>query len=54
MRSPPTGDLLAKPCSWGETTCIQLLETNLLQEEETAGKLERFTHEMGRRMLATV
>ena len=38
----------------GETTCIQLLETNLLQEEETAGKLERFTHEMGRRMLATV
>ncbi|MDD6791603.1 MAG: DUF892 family protein [Thermobifida fusca] len=46
--------LVGKAMLMGETTCIQLLETNLLQEEETAGKLERFTHEMGRRMLATV
>lgn len=46
--------LVGKAMLMGETTCIQLLETNLLQEEETAGKLERFTHEKGRRMLATV
>ncbi|GAA3732859.1 ferritin-like metal-binding protein YciE [Spinactinospora alkalitolerans] len=45
--------LVGKAMLMGETKCIQLLETNLLQEEETAGKLERFANELGQRMLAT-
>ncbi|MEY9212506.1 ferritin-like domain-containing protein [Thermobifida halotolerans] len=44
--------LVNKAMLMGETTCIQLLETNLLQEEETAGKLERFANELGRKALA--
>lgn len=44
--------LVGKAMLMGETECIQLLETNLLQEEETAGKLERFAHELGQQMLA--
>ncbi|GAA3982943.1 ferritin-like domain-containing protein [Thermobifida alba] len=45
--------LVNKAMLMGETTCMQLLETNLLQEEETAGKLERYANEMGRKALAT-
>lgn len=44
--------LVGKAMLMGETRLIQLLETNLLEEEETAGKLERCAHEMGREMLA--
>ncbi|KUP96973.1 YciE/YciF ferroxidase family protein [Thermobifida cellulosilytica] len=45
--------LVNKAMLMGETMCMQLLETNLLQEEETAGKLERYANEMGRKALAT-
>ncbi|TDQ54307.1 YciE/YciF ferroxidase family protein [Actinorugispora endophytica] len=44
--------LVGKAMLMGDTQLIQSLETNLLQEEETAGKLERCAHELGQRMLA--
>jgi ferritin-like metal-binding protein YciE len=44
--------LADKALLMGETQCAQILQTNLVQEEETAGKLERLSHEMSQRMLA--
>jgi ferritin-like metal-binding protein YciE len=45
--------LVDKAMLMGETQCAQILQTNLVEEEETAGKLERLSHEMSQRMLAT-
>jgi ferritin-like metal-binding protein YciE len=45
--------LVDKAMLMGETECAQILQTNLVEEEETAGKLERLSHEMSQRMLAT-
>jgi ferritin-like metal-binding protein YciE len=36
----------------GQTQCAQLLQTNLVMKEESAGRLERTGHEMSQRMLA--
>jgi ferritin-like metal-binding protein YciE len=43
--------LVDKAMLMGETQLAQALQTNLVQEE-TAGKLERVSHEMSQRMLA--
>lgn len=40
--------LVDKAILLGETECAELLQTNLLQDEETAGTLERVNHEMSR------
>jgi ferritin-like metal-binding protein YciE len=45
--------LVDKAMLMGETQCAQILQTNLVEEEDTAGKLERLSHEMSQRMLAT-
>ncbi|MDA8369092.1 MAG: DUF892 family protein [Nocardiopsaceae bacterium] len=44
--------LVCKAMLMGDAECTSLLEANLLQEEETASKLERFAHELGQQMLA--
>lgn len=44
--------LANKALMMGETQCAQILEINLAQEEETAGKLERLSHEMSQQTLA--
>jgi ferritin-like metal-binding protein YciE len=36
----------------GDSHCTQMLQTNLIQKEESAGKLDRVGHEMGQRFLA--
>jgi ferritin-like metal-binding protein YciE len=46
--------LVDKAMLMGETECAQTLQTNLVQEEEAAGKLERISHDMSQRMLAAV
>ena len=35
-----------------ESQCVQNLHANLVEKQETASKLERFSHEMGVRLLA--
>ncbi|RCV49153.1 YciE/YciF ferroxidase family protein [Marinitenerispora sediminis] len=45
--------LVEKAMCLGHNDCAQLLQTNLVQEEETAGKLERCGHDMGLHALAT-
>lgn len=44
--------LLDKAMLMGENEFAQLLQTNLVQEEETAGKLERASHDMSQQVLA--
>jgi ferritin-like metal-binding protein YciE len=46
-------DLVDKSMLMGQTECAQLLQTNLVMKEESAGRLERTGHEMGQRMLAS-
>jgi ferritin-like metal-binding protein YciE len=46
--------LVDKAMLMGENQCAQLLQTNLLQEEETAGKLERLSHDMSQRVMTSV
>jgi ferritin-like metal-binding protein YciE len=38
----------------GKSECTQSLQANVVQKEESAGKLERIGHEMRERILATV
>jgi ferritin-like metal-binding protein YciE len=45
--------LVDKAMLMNETRCAQMLQTNLVQKEESAGRLERINHEMGQRILAT-
>jgi len=35
-----------------ETECVQYLHANLIEEQESTSRLERFSHEMGTRLLA--
>jgi ferritin-like metal-binding protein YciE len=44
--------LVDKAMLMGETQCAQMLQTNLVQKEENAGKLERLSHEMSERVMA--
>ncbi|HKS99209.1 MAG TPA: DUF892 family protein [Rugosimonospora sp.] len=45
-------ELVDKALLMGEAECALLLHTNLVQEEETATKLERLNHDMSERVLA--
>ncbi len=45
--------LVDKAMLMEETECAQILQTNLVQEEETAGKLERVSHDMSQEVLAS-
>jgi ferritin-like metal-binding protein YciE len=44
--------LVDKALLMGEAECALLLQTNLVQEEDTATRLERINHEMSERVLA--
>src|SRR6266536_1077460 len=46
-------ELVDKSVLMGETQCAQILQTNLVQKEEDAGRLERISHDMSQRVLAT-
>jgi ferritin-like metal-binding protein YciE len=47
-------ELVDKAMLMAETECAQSLMTNLVQKEESAGRLERIGHEMGQRVLSAV
>jgi ferritin-like metal-binding protein YciE len=44
--------LVDKATLMGESECAQILLTNLVQKQESVGRLERVGHEMGQRVLA--
>lgn len=37
----------------GENRCVQCLHANLVQKQESAARLERFSHDLGMRVLAS-
>jgi ferritin-like metal-binding protein YciE len=43
--------LIDKAILMGQTECAQLLQTNLVQEEEAASKLERIGHDLSQQVL---
>jgi ferritin-like metal-binding protein YciE len=45
--------LVDKAMLMGETQCAQFLQTNLVINEESIGRLERIGHEMSQRVMAT-
>jgi ferritin-like metal-binding protein YciE len=47
-------ELVDKAMLMAETDCAQALLTNLIQKEESVGRLERVGHEMGQRVLASI
>ena len=47
-------DLVDKAMLMGETECAQMLQTNLVQKEESAGRLERINHEVSQRVLTPI
>ena len=47
-------DLVDKAMLLGETECAQMLQSNLVQKEESAGRLERINHEVSQRVLTPI
>ena len=47
-------DLVDKAMLMGETECAQMLQSNLVQKEESAGRLERINHEVSQRVLTPI
>ena len=47
-------DLVDKAMLMGETECAQILQSNLVEKEESAGRLERVNHEMSQRVLTMI
>jgi ferritin-like metal-binding protein YciE len=45
--------LVDKAMIMGETQCAQILQTNLVRNEESTGRLERISHDMSQRVMAT-
>jgi ferritin-like metal-binding protein YciE len=45
--------LIDKAMLMGENQCAQILQTNLVINEESSGRMERIGHEMSRRVMAT-
>ncbi len=45
--------LVDKAMMLGELRCAQILQTNLVQKQDSAARLERFGHEMSQPVLAT-
>jgi ferritin-like metal-binding protein YciE len=45
--------LVDKAMVMGETQCAQILQSNLVMKEESTGRLERISHEMNQRVMAT-
>jgi ferritin-like metal-binding protein YciE len=45
--------LIDKAMLMGENQCAQVLQTNLVINEESTGRLERIGHEMSQRVMAT-
>lgn len=46
--------LVDKAMLMGQTQCAQLLQTNMVQVDETAGRFERLSHDISQRVLAAV
>jgi ferritin-like metal-binding protein YciE len=46
-------DLVDKAMTMGQSQCAQILQGNLVMKEEGTGRLERISHEMNRRVMAT-
>lgn len=46
------GTLLDWAILMDESRCVKCLHENLIRKQETAGKLEQFSHELGTRILA--
>jgi ferritin-like metal-binding protein YciE len=47
-------ELVDKAMLMGETECAQMLQTNLVQKEASAGQLERLNHEVSQRVLTPI
>ena len=47
-------ELVDKAMLMGETECAQMLQTNLVQKEASAGQLERINHEVSQRVLTPI
>lgn len=45
--------LVDEATTMGQSQCAQMLQSNLVMKEEGTGRLERISHEMNRRVMAT-